>query len=303
MSEAVAALRGPGRGPGLRPPVGAWLSAPAGLLLAGFILIPAAAVLVLAFFDWDLGAGGLRFVGLGNFVELWRDGLFWAALGNTLLFAGIVTPVTLVLATMLALAIEARSSFRTTYRAIHLLPVLAAFPAMAMAWEVLLNPTVGPLNQVLSAAGLEPPNWLRDQRFVLWTLMAVGVWQHLGIAIILIIGGLKSILRELYDAAEMDGAHRALDRFMTVTLPGLGPVAVLVATLIGMRGLGMFDKTRVLTQGGPGYASETLMHTLFVESFVYLRTGYGAALTVVFLCLAILVSFGRRAVDRKVHYA
>jgi multiple sugar transport system permease protein len=132
--------------------------------------------------------------------------------------------------------------------------------------------------------------------------MVIGVWQHLGTAVVLFIGGLKSIPQDLYDAAEVDGATGPIDRFLTVTLPGLGPVFVFVMTLIGMRGLDVFDMPRVLTSGGPGYASETLLHALFVESFVYLRTGFGAALTVIFLLLTLGLTFMRRRLDKKVHY-
>jgi multiple sugar transport system permease protein len=280
----------------------AGLVGPAVLLLATLILIPTCAVIVLAFFEWDLGDRAIHFAGLGNFIELFHDDLFWASLNNTLLFSVVVVPVTLGLGLALAILIEQHTAFRTFYRSVHLLPVLAAFPAMAMAWELLLHPTVGPLNEALRTLGVTPPNWLRDRELVLPTFMVIGVWQYLGIAVVLFIGGLKSIPQDLYDAAEVDGATRPLDRFLTVTLPGLGPVFVFVTTLIGLRGLEVFDMPRVLTHGGPGYASETLLHTLFVESFVYLRTGFGAALTVIFLGLALVLTVVRRLLDRKVHY-
>lgn len=279
------------------------LVGPAVLLLAALILIPTCAVIVLAFFDWDLGDRAIHFVAFGNFTELFHDDLFWASLGNTLLFSAVVVPVTLGLGLALAILIEQQPAFRAFYRSVHLLPVLAAFPAMAMAWEILLHPTVGPLNEVLRALGWAPRNWLRDRELVLPAFMVIGVWQYLGIAVVLFIGGLKNIPQDLYDAAEVDGATGTLDRFLTVTLPGLGPVFVFVTTLIGLRSLEMFDMPRVLTHGGPGYASETLLHTLFVESFIYLRTGFGAALTVIFLGLAFVFTFVRRRMDRTVHYA
>jgi multiple sugar transport system permease protein len=278
------------------------LITPAALLMSALILLPTGTVIVLAFFDWDLGSRAVRFVGAANFLELWHDTLFWAALSNSLVYTAVVMPVTCALGLALAMLIESQPAWRTIYRSVHLLPVLAAFPAMAMAWEILLHPTIGPLNEVLRYVGFAPKNWLRDREVVLPTLMVIGVWQSLGIAIVLFIGGLKSIPRELYEAAQIDGADRPFDRFITVTLPGLGPVTVFVALFIALKGLEMFDKPRVLTHGGPGYASETLMHTLFVESFVYLRTGFGAALTVIFLLLAVLLTLLRRYLDKKVHY-
>jgi multiple sugar transport system permease protein len=174
---------------------------------------------------------------------------------------------------------------------------------MALAWDILLHPTIGPLNELLRSVGLQPHNWLRDRDLVLPTFMVIGVWQNLGLAIVLFIGGLAGIPRDLYEAAEVDGATSSLDRFLTVTLPGIGPVAVFVMTTMVLRGLELFDMPRVLTHGGPGYESESLLHTLFVESFVYLRTGFGAALTVIFLALALALTLFRRQLDKRVHYA
>ena len=278
------------------------LVAPATLLTIAFIVLPTLAAVGLSLFDWDLGERALRFVGLGNFRDLLHDGLFWAAFRNTVVYMAVLVPVTLGLGLLLALFIEAQPAFRTFYRATHLLPVLAAFPAMAMAWEIVLHPTIGPVSQVLRALGLAPHSWLRDRDLVMPTFMVLGVWQNLGLAIVLFIGGLKSIPQELYEAAEVDGAVRPLDRFFTVTLPGIAPVGVFVTTLLLLRGLEMFDMPRVLTHGGPGYASETLLHAIFVESFVYLRTGFGAALTVVFLLLALVLTVLRRWLDARVHY-
>jgi multiple sugar transport system permease protein len=279
------------------------LISPAVVLLVGLILLPTCTVIALSFFDWDLGARAAHFVGVANFLELWHDALFWAALRNSLVYTAVVVPITCTLGLAIAVLVESQPAWRAVYRSVHLLPVLAAFPAMAMAWEILLHPTIGPLNEVLRHAGFVPRNWLRDREVVLPTLMVIGVWQNLGIAIVLFIGGLKGIPRELYEAAQIDGADRPLDRFLTVTLPGVGPVALFVIFLIALKGLEMFDKPRVLTHGGPGYASESLMHALFVESFVYLRTGFGAALTVVFLLLAALLALSRRYLDTKVSYA
>jgi multiple sugar transport system permease protein len=287
----------------MRPGPAVALVAPAVVLMAAVIVVPTLAVVALSFFDWDLGDRAIRYVGLLNFADLFRDELFRASLGNTLLYMAVVVPVTLVLGLGLAILIESRPAFRTLYRSAHLLPVLAAFPAMAMAWEILLHPTIGPLNEALRAVGIQPYNWLRDRELVLPTFMVIGVWQNLGLAIVLFIGGLASIPRDLYEAAEVDGALSSIDRFITVTLPGIGPVAVFVMTMMVLRGLELFDMPRVLTHGGPGYASESLLHTLFVESFVYLRTGFGAALTVIFLALAVGLTVFRRYLDRKVHYA
>jgi len=138
---------------------------------------------------------------------------------------------------------------------------------------------------------------------VLPVLGAISVWKNLGFAMVLFLAGLKSIPQDLYDAADIDGADSTLDRVRTVTLPMLGPVTMFVVIVVALRAFEVFDTVKVLTQGGPNKASEMLLHTLYVESFEFLRTGYGAAVTVVFLAIVVgLTLLQARVMDKRVHY-
>lgn len=280
------------------------LAAPAFLLIVALIMVPTLGVFVIAVTDWQFGARTLNFVGLENFRELIGDATFRAALVNTLLYVAVTVPATLGLGLGIALLIEGGRSFRAFYRAAHFLPVMATLAAMAITWEALLHPTIGLINQMLGDLGLPQPNWLRDRHLVLPTLMAIGTWQNLGLAMVLFLAGLKAIPQDLYDAADVDGADGWLDRLMTVTLPMLGPVTMFVTIIMALRAFEVFDTVRVLTQGGPGDASETLLHTLYVESFEYFRTGYGAAVTLVFLAIVIALTLTQaRVMDKRVHYS
>jgi multiple sugar transport system permease protein len=199
---------------------------------------------------------------------------------------------------------ESWPGLRAFYRAVHFLPYMATLAAMAIAWEALLHPTIGLVNQTLAGLGLPTANWLRDERTVLPVLALIGIWQGLGFAMVLFLAGLKSIPQDLYDAAEVDGADAAPDRLRTVTLPLLGPVTMFVVIVTALRAFETFDTVKVLTQGGPTKASEVLLHTLYVESFEFLRTGYGAAVTVVFLAIVVgLTLLQAKVMDRRVHYA
>lgn len=279
------------------------LAGPAMLLLIGLFLLPSLAVFVIAATDWQFGARTLRFVGLRNFVELLRDETFRRSFVQTLGFVAATVPVTVGLALALAILIESGRSARAFYRAVHFLPFMATMAAMALAWEALLHPTIGLVNQGLGLFGFAGANWLRDQALVLPTLGAIFVWQNLGFALVLFLAGLKAIPRDLYDAADVDGADGALSRFGTVTLPLLGPVAMFVLIVIALRAFEVFDTVKVLTQGGPSKSSEMLLHTLYVESFEFLRTGYGAAVSVVFLVIVVsLTLLQARVLDRRVHY-
>jgi multiple sugar transport system permease protein len=284
--------------------VGAWsLAGPALFFLTVLFFLPVFAVFGIALTDWQFGARTLSFVGFSNFVEIFGDRGFRASLTNTLVYVAIVVPGTIILGLFIALLIESGKSFRAFYRAVHFLPYMATLTAMAIAWEALLHPTIGLVNQMLGALGLPAANWLRDENTVLPVLAVIGIWQNLGFAMVLFLAGLKSIPQELYDAADVDGADMWLDRLRTVTLPMLGPVFMFVFIVVALKAFQTFDTVQVLTQGGPGNASELLLFTLYRESFQYLRTGYGASIAVIFLFIVVaLTLFQTRIIDRKVHY-
>ncbi|MGV6875833.1 carbohydrate ABC transporter permease [Pseudochelatococcus sp. B33] len=282
----------------------AWsLAGPALVLLIVLFFLPVFAVFAIALTDWQFGARTLSFVGTANFQEAFSDQGFRASLRNTILYVAIVVPGTIVLGLAVALLIERGESFRAFYRAIHFLPYMATLTAMAIAWEALLHPTIGLVNQTLSGLGLPTANWLRDENTVLPVLAVIGIWQNLGFAMVLFLAGLKSIPQDLYDAADIDGADLWLDRLRTVTLPMLGPVTMFVFIVVALKAFETFDTVQVLTQGGPGHASELLLFTLYRESFQYLRTGYGASVAVVFLIIVVaLTLIQARIMDRRVHY-
>ncbi len=293
-----------GRSTRLSDMIAAWtLAGPALFLLIVLFFLPVLAVFVIALTDWQFGASTLSFVGLANFEEVFADRGFRASLFNTVAYVAIVVPGTIVLGLGVALLIESGKSFRAFYRAIHFLPYMATLAAMSIAWEALLHPTIGLVNQTLAGLGLPTANWLRDETTVLPVLAAIGIWQNLGFAMVLFLAGLKSIPQDLYYAAEVDGADLWLDRLRTVTLPMLGPVFMFVFIVVALKAFETFDTVHVLTQGGPGHASEMLMFTLYRESFEFFRTGYGAAVTVVFLLIAVaLTLFQASFMDKKVHY-
>lgn len=282
-----------------------WLAVtPALLLLIGLLFGPVAAVVLFSLTDWQLGSSTFNFVGIANFRTLFADPTFWKALTNTLIYVAIVVPGTVLLGLMVALLIESSPSLRGFYRAAHFLPVMSTMSAMAIVWGTMLHPTIGLVNRALGAIGVSGVNWLRDERTALLALALIGIWQGLGFAMVLFVSGLKAVPQQLYDAAAVDGADGILDRLRFVTLPMLGPVTMFIVILTAKRSFEVFDSARVLTQGGPNFASEVLLHRLYTESFDFLRMGYGAALTVVYLAIIVLLTLTQaRLLERRVHYS
>ncbi|EHL96101.1 putative transmembrane permease MsmF [Acetobacteraceae bacterium AT-5844] len=282
----------------------AWLlSAPAVIAYLLMLLLPTLATVALAFTDFELGATTFSWIGFENFAELLRDRGFATSLRNTIVYVCLVTPGSIIGALALAVLIEAGTRGRTFFRAVFFLPVVSLTVAMAAAWQYLLHPTIGPLNAMLRVAGMGAPEWLSSSDTVLISLAAIGIWENLGFNLVLFLAGLTAIPRELYAAAEVDGARHAWQRFRLVTWPMLGPTTLFVLTITMIRSVRVFDTVAVLTQGGPNKASQVLLYTMYEEGFTYFRLGYSAAITLVFLAIVLaLMWLQTKVLDKRVHY-
>jgi len=283
----------------------AWLLAlPAIILIFVFVLLPVVAVVLLGFTDFELGMGKFRFVGFENYAHLINDRAFRKALWNTTCYTAIVAPVSIVLGLVVALMIESETTARSVFRTVYFLPVASLIVAMATVWQYLFHPTIGPINSLLALVGIPGPNWLAASSTVLYSLSIIGVWQSVGFNMVLFLAGLTAIPRELYAAAEVDGARSAFDRFRLVTWPMLGPTTLFVTTISIINSVKVFETVQTLTQGGPNHASEVLLFSIYQEGFVYLRVGYASAMTVVFLAILMVLTFLQyNVLDRRVHYS
>jgi multiple sugar transport system permease protein len=280
------------------------LSGPAFVLMLMMLIGPLAGVIALSFTDYQLGAPSFSWIGLSNYREMFADRVFWISLKNTLTYVAIVVPGAVAFGLGVALLIQSGAGLRSWYRTIYFLPVMATLIAMAIVWEFLLHPQFGLVNGLLRAAGLPGHSWLQDRGTALYSLCVIGIWQAVGFNMVLFLAGLVSIPKHLYDAAEVDGAESAWSRFRLVTWPMLGPVTLFVVAISAIRSFQVFDTVQVLTKGGPSKSSEVLIYTMYTEGFEFFRSGYGAAVTVVFLAFVLLLTLLKSALgNREVHYA
>ncbi len=292
----------------VRAPIGeaaaAWLlTAPAIVAFVLMLLVPTIAVCLLALTDFELGVPTFQFVGLDNFAELMRDRNFAIPVRNTAFFVALVAPLSILMGLVLALLIEANPRGRTFFRAAFFLPVVSLMVAMATAWQYLLHPTIGPVNAILRDLGLATPNWLGSSEWALISIGLISIWENAGFNMVLIMAGLTAIPRELYAAAEIDGARSAWARLRLVTWPLLGPTMLFVVLITTIRAIRTFDTVAALTQGGPNKASELIVYTIYREGFTYLRMGYASAMTVVFLAVVLgLMALQTRLIERRTHY-
>jgi multiple sugar transport system permease protein len=279
------------------------LTAPAIALTVAMLLGPSAAVIVLSFTDWQFGMPTFRWSGLDNYGELLRDRVFWTSLSNTVIYVGLLVPISVGLGLGAALLIDGAAHGRRFYSAAYFLPVTATMLATALAWEFAFHPSVGFINQVFRFVGLPTTDWLKNGATALYALIAIGVWQALGLNMVLFLAGLRAIPRDLYEAAAIDGADGPFERFSRVTWPMLGPSLVFVVTVTAIRSFQVFDTIAVLTEGGPNKATSVLLYQMYQEGFTFLRSGYAAAITVVFLAFTLsLTLIQAKLLDKRTHY-
>lgn len=284
--------------------VAGWLLSSVAVVMMWLMLIgPCVAVLIIAFTDWEFGMPTVTFVGFENFEKMAADRVFWMSLTNTVLYVAILVPVSVGLGLGAALLINSVAFGQRFYSAVYFLPVTATLLATALAWEFAFHPSIGFINQAIGLVGLPKVDWLKNERVALLSLAMIGIWQAVGLNMVLYLAGLRAIPKDLYEAASIDGADGAWERFRRVTWPMLGAANVFVLTITAIRSFQVFDTVAVLTDGGPNKATSVLLYQMYQEGFQFLRSGYGSAITVVFLLFTLVLALAQAAVlDRRAHY-
>jgi ABC-type sugar transport system permease subunit len=276
--------------PSTRRAITAWLFlAPALVVLAVFMVYPMIQAAYLSMTDYNL-IRAAEWVGLDNYVELFQDDAFWNAFWNTVLYAVVVTPVTVVLALALAVFLDRQFVGRAFVRTAIFLPFIVSLGIIAIAWAFLMDPNIGLLTYWLSQLGVvSSQGILSDPTWAMPAVMFVGVWKNVGFYMVIYLAGLQSIPQELREAARLDGAG-PWQRFRNVTLPLLSNQTMLVSVMALIATLQAFDQIYVMTHGGPFFKTETLVMLIYREGFQELRFGYGAAISWVLLIFVFLLS-------------
>jgi multiple sugar transport system permease protein len=268
------------------------LLAPALLHSGIFIVIPVVAAITLSFTDYSFG-DSWSWVGFQNYVDLFRDQDFLAALKNTILYAVVVIPVSMAISLTIAMGLNQKIKGIGFFRTAFYLPTVTATVAIATIWLWIYNPGSGLANGFLSLFGFAPGRWLSDPNTALPSLMVVGIWQGLGTKIIIYLAALQGVSRDLLESASLDGASR-WQKFVNVTWPALGPVQffVLVTSIVGT--FQVFDLVYVMTKGGPGTETTVLVLDIYQNAFQALRLGAASAETVIMMILiAAFIGLGR----------
>lgn len=262
--------------------------------LLGFLIFTLFGIgfsLYMAFTNWNLmkGAENAEFVGLKNFTDMLKDIYLRACLVNNAKLL-LIVPVTLFLAAVLANLMNRAIYGKAGSRALYFLPYVTNIVAIATVWRALFHKSKGPINAMLMMLGIseaELPGWLSSSKWALLAVAIVLVWKDIGYDILMYSGALQNIPKELYEAADLDGAG-PVKKFFAITIPQLQPTTFLLTILGIISSLQMWSFVQIITNGGPGTATYTLGLYIYRSSFITYRTGYACALAWL-LCLIVMV--------------
>jgi len=267
--------------------------APALMVLGIFFLLPVLAALALSLTDFDLYAladiRNLRFVALGNYLDLLRTPMFWKALGNTSYFVLVGVPLSIAVSLGAALLLNAPvARWRWLFRTAMFAPVVTTLVAVAVIWRYLFHTDYGLVNWALGGIGLGPVDWFGDVNWAMPTIIMFAVWKNFGYNMIILLAGLQAIPRDLYEAARIDGASQ-WQQFRYITLPQLGPVVLVVAVITVSSYFQLFAEPYVMTRGDPLQSTVSVLYFMFEEGFKWWTLGRASAVAFV-LFLVILVA-------------
>ncbi|WP_176731088.1 carbohydrate ABC transporter permease [Robinsoniella peoriensis] len=254
---------------------------------------PMVATAVLGFTDWNGISPNFEFIGLKNFIKIFTDKSLQEPLLNTFEFTILTVVIQGVLALLLAVALNRSFRGRNLFRTVFFLPCVVSMVAVGYAWSLIFNPVMGPLGLLADHFGWESLSnikWLSDPKIVMYSIVLVNVWQWTGYNMVIYLAGLQSIPNQLYEAASIDGANK-VHQFFKITLPLVAPSITINTVMATMGGLKAFDLMYVMTNGGPGHASQTFAMASVDAFFRQKDAGLGSAMSLLMFLMILLVSY------------
>jgi len=263
--------------------------APALILIAAVILFPWLFTVWMSAFDWRIGSVA-HFVGIENYVKLATNQRFLEAIFHTFYFTLLAVVFPLLLGTAAALIFHRQFPFRGLLRAIFTMPMMATPVAVALVWTMMFHPQQGVLNYLLSLVGLPPSLWVYSPTLVIPSLVLVEIWHWTPLVMLIVLGGLAALPTEPYESAKLDGATE-WQLFRHITLPLVAPFLLVAAVIRTIDAVKAFDTIYVISQGGPGTASETINLYLYLQAFAFYNVGNASAVVVVFFIIILALAW------------
>jgi len=248
----------------------------------------------MSFTDFDIYAlgsiGNMRFIGAGNYFNLFNDPLFWQALKNTSYFILVGGPLSIFVSLLAAILLSSKLvKFKSFFRLVYFMPVVTTLVAVAIVWRYIYHPRFGVLNYLLSFIGINPIDWLGDPNWAMPAIILLAIWKNFGYNMIIFIAGIQNISEDLYDAANLDGAS-SWQKFKNITLPLLAPTTIFITLITIIGYFQLFAEPYVMTQGGPLNSTLSIVLYMYQEGFRWWNMGYSAALAFVLFFIVLIIT-------------
>lgn len=277
---------------------------PAGIFFLAFIIAPLFYTFYLSFFDWNMIKVHKKFVGFANYIELFKSPIFSKILANTFLYIIILLVINFLAAYILAFVLSiVLKKHKNFYRAAFFLPSLISLVIGSVLYTWILNPVSGPVAIILRNFGLYLPIWSKTEGLVIVVISIITSWKAFGYNFIVILGGISGIDESIIEAARLDGASN-FKLFKDIALPASSATGLYIFIMTIVQGLQfVFTPIKVITQGGPSYASSSLIYHSYHEAFILYKTGISSALSMITMVIfAVLLILEFKFVEGKIYY-
>ena len=282
------------------------LVGPALVIALVFVYYPAAYILRLSFFEWDLISPQQTYVGLDNYKTVLEPGSdFWESLLITLKYGIMYIAFSLTVGMLLALALDRIKFLNNFFQSLFFVPSVTSISVVAVVWSLIFNPQIGPLNKILTGLGVSSvslPQWFNDPNLALPALAVIGSWQSLGFITLLLLAGLRNIPTTYYEAAAVDGANK-WKSFWKITLPLLSPVLFFVIFMLIINSFQVFGAVSIMTQGRPLGSTNVVLYYIYQQGFRFFNAGIASTASwIVFMVLLAIYMLQSKLGERNVFY-
>lgn len=263
-----------------------------------FMAIPVFASLIYSFTNYN-GFKKMDFIGLQNYIRLFQDSYFRISLLNNIAFTLFAVPLSIIFGLLIAVLLNNKLFGGNMFRAVMFFPNLASVVAVAVVWKAMFNVNTGPINVFLRTIGImNVPEWLHSPEWALPAIIIVAIWQSTGYNMVLFLGGLQGIPKDLYEAASIDGAN-LWQQFRYVTIPMLKHTIFLVSVLGVIGSFKVFGIVHVMTEGGPGRSTNVLVYRIYQEAFVNYKFGYASSMAFVLFAIIFIFTLIQFQIQKK----
>lgn len=268
-----------------------------------FIVGPMLASFAISLFDWNMLTPP-RYIGLENFQQIFRDSRIGTVYVTTFKLALMIVPTNMILGLVLAVLLDRKmpNLLRNFFKVSFFFPFVVSSVAVSIIWTFMFHRDLGPINYYLGLLGIERIPWLNSSTYSPFAIQIADVWRNVGFYVLVFLGGMQAIPRDFYEAAEVDGAN-VWKQFRHITLPLLSPTILFLTVISVIGALQIFEQPQILTNGGPGDATRTIVMYLYEHGFRFFDMGYASAIAItLFVLILVLTAIQFRLSRRWVFY-